>query len=266
MEKPIIVSFSGGRSSGYMVYLLETLEKYQNREKIYVFANTGRELPETLQFIDRFMRWIEKPIHILEAEIHLNERKSSTFKLISRMSEANLDGRPFRAMAEKYGLPSVATPHCTRELKVNPINSFIRDHLGLKKGEYVDAIGYRYDELSRAKQDPDRYIFPLIENRVTKEQVMKFWQEGELKNWDLGLEDFEGNCDFCFKKSWTKLKKMADKHSSRLIFWNDLENEFWQEGHDLYRGHKLAQNLINGIDHEDKDMSCACSHNQDSEF
>lgn len=38
----------------------------------------------------------------------------------------------------------------------------------------------------------------------------------DFKRWALPLEEFEGNCDFCFKKCWSKLKQMAEKHKTRM--------------------------------------------------
>lgn len=265
-SRTIIVSFSGGRSSAYMCWLLETMPEYQEREKIYVFANTGRELTETIVFVRNVMRYvIEKPIFLLEAKVIHNDRKSSKYTIIPDFHELAMEGEPYEEVIEKYGLPSVATPHCTRELKVNPIKNFIKDHLGLKKGEYVEAIGYRFDELKRAKNSPD-YIYPLIDQKVKKDDVSDFWINGDFKKWDLGLEDFEGNCDFCFKKSWDKLKKMAKKRPNRLLWWNNMEEKHWEDGHQIFRGHKVALDLYNEVDYEDEDISCACSHHEDSEF
>jgi hypothetical protein len=249
-----------------MAYLLETLPEYRSRKKIYVFANTGREMPATIMFIKRWMEYLETPINLLETQTYLHQRKSSGFKLVTEWMDLSMDGEPFEQMVEKYGLPSIAFPHCTRELKINPIKNFIKEHLGLKKGEYEEAIGYRFDELHRAAAFRKGYVFPLIEQRVTKEIVKDFWLNGDMVKWDLALEDFEGNCDFCFKKSWGKLEKMRDKHPNRLLFWNNLEEKYWKENNAMYRGHAMAIDLMRGIKREDKDISCACSHNEDSEF
>lgn len=101
-----------------------------------------------------------------------------------------MDGEPYEEIIKKYGLPSVATPHCTRELKVNPIKNFIRDYLKLSRKDYVEAIGYRFDELKRAKHSAN-YIYPLINERVKKEDVTTFWARGAFKMYDLGLEDLK---------------------------------------------------------------------------
>ena len=47
----IQISFSGGRTSGYMLHqILEANGSLPDRVQV-LFANTGREMPETLEFV-----------------------------------------------------------------------------------------------------------------------------------------------------------------------------------------------------------------------
>ena len=46
----IQVSFSGGRSSAMMAKIM--IDNYPKDELIFTFANTGKEMPETLDFVD----------------------------------------------------------------------------------------------------------------------------------------------------------------------------------------------------------------------
>ena len=48
--KPLVISFSGGKTSAYMAKLL--IDKYNGKRRIVtVFANTGKEREETLLFL-----------------------------------------------------------------------------------------------------------------------------------------------------------------------------------------------------------------------
>ena len=59
LERPGLLSFSGGRTSGFM--LREVLNYYNDKlpDDIYVvFANTGKEMNETLDFVrDCSVNW-----------------------------------------------------------------------------------------------------------------------------------------------------------------------------------------------------------------
>ena len=50
-EGNVQIAFSGGRTSGYMLYkILEANNGLPDRAKV-IFTNTGREMPETYDFI-----------------------------------------------------------------------------------------------------------------------------------------------------------------------------------------------------------------------
>ena len=52
LETPGVINFSGGRTSGYM--LRKILDAFDNKlpdDLPVVFANTGKEMPQTLDFV-----------------------------------------------------------------------------------------------------------------------------------------------------------------------------------------------------------------------
>ena len=57
-NKPILLCFSGGRTSAFMVHYVMTNPKYANNPKIISFQNTGKERIETLVFVHECdVRW-----------------------------------------------------------------------------------------------------------------------------------------------------------------------------------------------------------------
>lgn len=71
--------------------------------------------------------------------------------------------------------------------------------LGINAGEYKKVLGIRYDEPARYHRNKDKgnVEMPLYENKITKAMVREFWAN---QKFDLGLKDYEGNCDLCFMK------------------------------------------------------------------
>ena len=260
----IVVSFSGGRSSAMMCWLLENHEDYKNRKKHYVFFNTGKEMPETISFAKRWIEnYLEVNITVIEANVFFDERNSTGYKIVDWLT-LSMDGQPNEDVVRKYGLPSIAYPHCTRELKQNPIKAFIKECLGFKKGEYVQALGMRFDEPLRIRAHPE-FIYPLWEKRIIKADVAAFFQgDYHRREWyNLEIEEFEGNCDFCFKKSHKKLMAMYEKHPHRFLWWDDIQEKYYDGDDEIFRGRKLARDIFKeggANEHEKIDLSCSCGH------
>jgi hypothetical protein len=220
-EVPLVVSFSGGRTSAFMARALQ-LRYEGKRDLIFIFANTGKERIETHDFINECeTRW---NLNCVWLEYDLVEDKS-TFKIVDYNS-ASRNGEPFEKMISKYGLPNKAFPHCTRELKRQTITRYLRT-IGLNNGKYETAIGIRIDEAHRinwqnAKRD--RFIYPLATDfRATKDFIRTWW---DRQDFDLQLKDYEGNCDMCWKKSERKLLTMILENPHLLDWWNEMEIKF----------------------------------------
>ena len=239
-EVPLVVSFSGGRTSAFMARALQFRYENSDRELIFIFANTGKERIETLDFINECQtRW---NLNCIWLEYDLVEDKS-TFKIVDYNS-ASRNGEPFEKMISKYGLPNKAFPHCTRELKRQTITRYLRT-IGLKNGMYETAIGIRIDEAHRinwqnAKRD--RFIYPLATDfRATKDFIRAWW---DRQDFDLQLKDYEGNCDMCWKKSERKLLTMILENPNLIEWWNEMEIKYGQGEFSFFRNNKTAIDLI----------------------
>lgn len=197
MKQKVLISFSGGRTSAYMTnWLLNN--KHDEYEMVVVFANTGREREETLEFVRDCDLYLGFKTVWVEAIVQ-HGRKSGSYHQIVNFETAARLGEPFEEVIKKYGIPNVQFLHCTREMKANPIRHYARS-IGWKKADYVTAIGIRVDEVDRISKG--KFIYPLVKLGVNKVIVNDFWTQ---QFFNLRLKEYEGNCADCFKKSLRKL-------------------------------------------------------------
>ena len=192
----VFICFSGGRTSAYMLGWI--LNKYPDKEHLIVFANTGQEHPDTYRFIEDVGNYFGVNINWIESSIP-SEGKCG-FKEVTPSTSCR-DHSLFENMIRRYGIPNMGFPHCTRELKTDPMRRFVRSKWGNEK--YSTAIGIRADEIDRVSKnyEKNRYWYPLAWSGVTKEDVNDFWGKTDI---DLKIPPRLGNCTWCWKKTYSK--------------------------------------------------------------
>ena len=121
-------------------------EKYKDDfdDQICVFANTGLENEETLEFIDKCDKHFGLNIVWLEAVVHGpdvgNTHRVTSYKDAYRAHQYKDPLHPFHAHVKKNGVPNQAYPQCSDRLKEQVIESY-RSEAGLKG--YKQALGFR---------------------------------------------------------------------------------------------------------------------------
>lgn len=230
-EGKTLISFSGGRTSGFMLHkILEANNGLPENAKV-VFANTGREMSETLDFVQECSdRW-SVPITWLE---YTRENNKVGFEIVSHNS-ASRNGEPLAALfRSKQYLPNVVARFCTAETKVRTIKRYL-----VKEGwkHWNSCVGIRADEARRVNTKPtkERWTmwYPLYEAGVTKKDVMTFWnsQPFDLRLVGPNGQTPKGNCDGCFLKSEATLAMMWREHPDRMQWWADMEAEIGSSFH-----------------------------------
>lgn len=236
-----VINFSGGRSSGYMLYSVLKENDFNLPENIkVVFANTGMEHRYTYDFIrDCAEKWKVK-IWCVEYRNEAfpfrkyDEKIGKKYAIVplEKMSSGALgeEFTPFGAMLEKGNyLPSPFRRVCTATLKVSAIDNFVRFTFGKKQAKNVDrCVGIRYDEKRRWSKMKGRegVIFPLVETKTTRKEVMEFWQNNSF---DLKLlavvkeQTLYGNCVGCFLKGSKKLSQIFKQNPKYADFWIEAE-------------------------------------------
>tara|TARA_R100001510_G_C7600464_1_gene167218 strand:+ start:38 stop:862 length:825 start_codon:yes stop_codon:yes gene_type:complete len=217
------ISFSGGRTSGYMLYKILEANNGLPRDTVVSFQNTGKEMPETLDFVQQVSERWDVPIVWLEYDI--TDEGKNYFKVINHNS-ASRNGEPFDKLINKYKrLPNARFRFCTGVLKMQTGQKYLKS-LGWK--DWKHAVGIRADEPRRLTKKSEGNIdlfYPLAEAQKTKRDVEAFWM---LQPFDLALpmhngKTMKGNCDFCFLKSEATLALMAREHPELAKWWIDAE-------------------------------------------
>lgn len=220
--EPTVISFSGGRSSGYMLYKILEANNGLPNDAIVVFANTGKEEEATLEFVnDCSINW-NVPIHWVEYQPHENPKLR--FKKVD-FETASRNGEPFFALIhESTGyLPNPVARICTSYLKIRTIDKYLKS-LGWDHNENMDWVGIRADEMRRAKK-MDRERTPMVTDGVTKQIVGEFWknQSFDLKLPNMNGVTMHGNCDLCFLKPTWQIISLIKEKPSRADWWIKAE-------------------------------------------
>lgn len=143
------ISFSGGRTSAYMTKML--IDSLSDRyEFIVTFANTGLEHEKTLEFVNNCDKHFGFNTVWLEADVQHGKRLGTKHKIVS-FQTASRNGEPFEEVIKKYGIPNKAYPHCTRELKLQVMQSYLKS-IGINHKNILTAIGIREDETRRVSK------------------------------------------------------------------------------------------------------------------
>ena len=227
LTEPSCISFSGGRTSAYMLWRFIDANDGLPDDCIVTFANTGKEAEETLEFVRDCEKYWDVPIVWLEYQ--WAEETKDRFKAVD-FDTASRNGEPFEALihAKKY-LPNPVARFCTIEMKIKTIARYLVAN-GLSEdmasAESMSIVGIRADEQRRAaKIEPHRR--PLVAAGVTKETVSKFWAE---QPFDLGLPNVNGvtphgNCDLCYLKGANLIESLILEKPSRADWWAKMERE-----------------------------------------
>lgn len=223
-DKPkILISFSGGRTSAYMTWYMQNIwEERDKYEMIVVFANTGKEREETLEFVRQCDRYFGFKTVWVEALVDSKNGVGTRHKIVDFHS-ADRIGKPFEDMIAKYGIPNQNAPHCSRELKRQPINSYAKS-IGWNK--FQTALGIRTDEPKRLnwvskKKNNILYLAELV--TVKKSDINLFWSK---QPFDLKLASYEGNCDLCWKKGLRKLMTILKDKPELADWWREMEHKY----------------------------------------
>ncbi len=229
IDSPTCISFSGGRTSAYMLWRVLDANNGLPENTVVCFANTGKEEEETLRFVRECeTRW-SVPI------VWVEYRPEAPGYAVVNFETASRNGEPFEAIIRKRNyLPNPVTRFCTVELKIRAMHKHLKS-LGWRDGDGWDQmIGIRADEQRRvvkirARPSPETVketmIMPLADAGVTVHDIIAYW---DASPFDLDLPTYKGrtlagNCDLCFLKPAGQVLSLIQQRPSRAVWWAKQE-------------------------------------------
>jgi 3'-phosphoadenosine 5'-phosphosulfate sulfotransferase (PAPS reductase)/FAD synthetase len=255
ISEPSVISFSGGRTSAYMLYrILEAHSFKLPEETMVIFANTGKEDEETLKFVKACQDNWNVPITWVEYRASKPGYEIVTYETASR------NGEPFEQLiTKKKYLPNTFARFCTQELKVN----LMKKVFPLKY--FVTLVGIRADEPRRVAKmaaNKDEKYCPLAVAGVTQKDVIDFWKQNSF---DLKLTVIDGktplgNCDLCFLKDLKQKLSIVKRYPEKVVWWEKMETQI---GATFRRDHPEYRHMVSKANEQvemfaDESIPCFC--------
>ena len=179
-----VLGLSGGKDSAALAIYLKDQGRDERIE--YFFCDTGAELREVYEYLDRLEDYLEKPI----------ERLSS--------------GRDFDHHLKRFNnfLPAPHARWCTRVMKLEPLEAFIGDD------PCVSYIGIRADENRQGyiSHKPNiKAAYPFIDDGIVKADVFRILED------TVGIPEYyrwrsRSGCYFCFFQRQDEWIGLAENH------------------------------------------------------
>lgn len=210
-----ILGLSGGKDSAALaVFLHKRIPQME-----YFFCDTGKELQETYEYLDRLKARLGININVLSPE------------------------RDFDHWLDVYGgmLPSPKARWCTKALKIEPIERWVGDD------EVVSYIAIRADERDRkgyiSTKPNIKVEFPFIEVGMKKKDVIRI-----LEDSGIGMPKYydwrsRSGCYFCFFQRKIEWVRLADEHPALFAEAVAYEEERGGKGYTWTQGETLQELL-----------------------
>jgi 3'-phosphoadenosine 5'-phosphosulfate sulfotransferase (PAPS reductase)/FAD synthetase len=234
VQGPAVVSFSGGRTSAYMLWRILQAHRGTLPEDVVVcFANTGREMPATLDFVARCAAEWAAPVVWLEFRHGYADAKAkrrTRYAEVVSHNSASRSGEPFDMLLEsKKIVPDRERRFCSEQLKSLTIRRYLRS---LRWSRWKNVVGFRADESVRIEDKrvfevkrpgiPEQSAFPLADGGVQVMDVFRFWRSQPF-DLQLDADGDGGNCDGCFLFSADRIGRMFKKYPERMDWWPRTE-------------------------------------------
>ena len=179
-----VLGLSGGKDSAALAIFIKDQYPEIHSKVEYFFSDTGAELSEAYEFLDKLETYLGKPIVRLGT------------------------GREFDHWLKVHNdmLPSARARWCTRTMKIKPFEEFVGDD------PVISYIGIRADENREGYISTKKTIeavFPFIDDGYVKADIFRLLED------TVGIPEYyrwrsRSGCYFCFfqrQDEWLGLKE-----------------------------------------------------------
>lgn len=224
-----VLGISGGKDSAALAIYLRDNYPEIHRQVEYFFTDTGAELQEVYDFLDKLEAYLGKEIKRLSPE---------------------RDFEHWLKLHNNY-LPSPRQRWCTRMMKIKPFEAFVGDD------PVVTYIGIRADENREgyvSQKDTIQAVFPFIEDGLIRADIFKILED------TVGIPEYyrwrsRSGCYFCFfqrQDEWLGLKR---EHPDLFADAVRIEKEAGQ-GYTWVQGKTLAEVVAHAEKREKEKAIC----------
>ncbi|HIG73039.1 MAG TPA: phosphoadenosine phosphosulfate reductase [Bacteroidetes bacterium] len=201
-----VVAFSGGKDSSALAIYLHDPERWRRalgktglppraplEAPEYVFCDTGTELEETYDYLNRLETYLGTPIQRLAADAPPGET-------------------PFDHYLKLYRgfLPSPQMRWCTRKLKLEPYERHVGDD------PVISYVGIRADEPDRvgyiSTKPTIQTVFPFKEDGIVKEDVYRILEDSGMGRPAYYDWRSRSGCYFCFFQRRSEWVGLLENH------------------------------------------------------
>jgi 3'-phosphoadenosine 5'-phosphosulfate sulfotransferase (PAPS reductase)/FAD synthetase len=204
-----VLGISGGKDSAALaIYIRDRYPEIHEKVE-YFFTDTGAELPEIYEFLDKLEAYLGKEI------VRLNSDK---------------EFEDWLKIHNEY-LPSPRQRWCTRMMKIKPFEAFVGDD------PVISYVGIRADENREgyiSSKETIKAVFPFIDDGLVRDDIFQILEDS------VGIPEYykwrsRSGCYFCFfqqQKEWLGLKRNHPALFEKAKAFEKTQREkfVWSEG------------------------------------
>ena len=238
-----VMGISGGKDSAALaIYIKENYPDLHEKME-YFLTDTGVELKEVYELLDKLEEYLGKPIN------RLNSGKDFFHWL----------------KVQDNMLPSSQQRWCTKKMKIQPFEEFVGDD------EVISYVGIRSDENREgyvSRKPNIKAIFPFVGDGIVRDDVFRMLEES------VGIPEYykwrsRSGCFFCFfqrQEEWLGLKRnhpklfeqaveIENSVSKRSFDWDKGERKDVGQGYTWSQAGPLSEVVKRAEDHEKNNRS-----------